>query len=252
MDKHVEAPSLIIRFNAITDEVEQHSSFKASLFDAAFHIPGNPRLQLKLGDWRDKAAEYLDHAVSRTQQDLRSHVQRVYLHIERKDEDAVYGALVDLFTILKESSRPLRERMLKASRSILGEERYRFLDQHLDAGLRTTDAVLPSRTSLLNKGLNSASQLVMKLDTREISQQDPLVEAQDHIEYGQINEARQVLEDAILKDPGRQELHYDLLEIYRRTNAKESFLTMRQRIAADANPAADAWRELAVFFGEES
>lgn len=232
---------------------EEHSSRnEASLFDAAFRIPGNTQLKLKVHEWCDIALEYLDHAISRTQNDLRSHVQRVYLYMSKKDADAVYGALVDLFIILKESGRPLRKRMLEASRSILGEERYRFLLRHLDAGIRATDAVPASRTSLLSKGLSGTNQLVTKHTTREVSQQDPLDAAHDHLVYGQIDDARQVLEAAILREPLRLELHLDLLEIYRSTNARKLFLAMRRQLNTDCSPVADAWQKLAVVFAEES
>ncbi|MEN8166364.1 MAG: hypothetical protein ABFR65_02680 [Pseudomonadota bacterium] len=248
----METYSLIIKLNSTPHMEEKSSRDEASLFDAAFRVPGNTHLQLNMHAWCDKAVEYLDHAISRTQNDLRSHVQRVYLYIDKKDADTVYGALVDLFIILKESGRPLRERMLEASRTVLGEKRYRFLVQHLDSGIRATDAVPPSRTSLLSKGLSGTNQLVMKQNSREISQQDPLEVAHDHLEYGQIDEARKVLEMAILREPHRPELHQDLLEIYRSTNAREPFLAMRRRLNADNSPLADTWQKLALAFAEES
>ena len=105
---------------------------------------------------------------------------------------------------------------------------------------------------MLSKGLSGTNRLVIKLDTSEAPIQDPLEEALERLEYGQIDEAQQVLEAAIIKAPGRPELHHDLLEIYKSTNARESFLAMRQRLNTDANPVADAWRELAAFFGEKS
>jgi Tfp pilus assembly protein PilF len=79
-----------------------------------------------------------------------------------------------------------------------------------------------------------------------------LQEAQEHLEYGQIDEAREVLEAAILKDPQRPELHQDLLEIYRSTRAKEAFQSMRERIDTDSNPAAAAWQALADLFVTET
>lgn len=224
---------------------------ETSLFDATFLISGNTQLQINVPAVCDKAVEYLDHAVTRTKNDLRSHVQRIYLHVDRKDADAVYGALLDLFIVLKERGRPLRERMLNASRTVLDEERYRSLMLRLGVGIKATDALPPSRTSLLNKGLTGTNQLVLKLESRETSRQDPLQEARDHLEYGQLDEARQVLEAAILREPLRPELHHDLLEIYKSTHARESFLAMHRQLCVDTNPVADAWQALAAFFAME-
>ena len=249
----MESDSLSSRLiRVVPDDVQENGKGEAAVIEAAFRIPGTTHLQLKVHDWGGKAAEYLDHAVARTPGDLRGHVQRINLHIQRNDAEAVYGALLDLFIILTDRGRPLRERMLKLSRTVLSEERYRFLAQRLEVGIMATDAVLPSGTSLLGKGLSGTNWMVTKLDASKAPAQDPLEEAHDHLEYGQIDEARQVLEATILKEPGRSELHHDLLEIYKSTNARVSFLAMRQRLNTDANPVADAWRELAAFFGEES
>lgn len=244
----METYSLITRLNNVPDGIAQNSRDGASLFDAAFRIPGVTRLQLDEQEWRARTAEYLDYAVSRTRNDLRCHIQRLYLHINRQDAEAVYGALVDLFIILKETGRPLRERMLNVSRIILDDEKRQFLVRHLDKGITATDAIPPSKTSLFSKGLSGSNRLVIKLETREVPQQDPLEEARDHIEYGQVDEARQVLEAAILEEPLRPILHHDLLEIYKSTKAKEQFLEMRRRINPDTNPAADDWQKLAEFF----
>ena len=248
----METSSLIIRLNNSPDEIEQRRMDETSLFDATFLIAGNTQLQINVPAVCDKAVEYLDHAVTRTQNDLRSHVQRIFLHVDRKDADAVYGALLDLFLILKERGRPLRERMLKVSRSSLAEERHRFLEQHLKTGIRASDPIPPSRSSLFSKGLSGSNSLVIKLETRGNSQQNPLDEARDYLEYGQVDEARQVLEAAILRDPRHPSLHHDLLEIYRHTKAKDAFLAMRRRIDPDTNPTADAWQELAALFAEEN
>ncbi len=236
----------------IPGNIQENGRGEAVVIEAAFRIPGNTHLRLKVHDWGGKAAEYLDHAVVRAPHDLRGHVQRINLHIQRNDAEAVYGALLDLFIILKTLGRPLRDRMLKQSQAVLSEEVYQFLVQRLEVGIVATDVVLPSRTSLLSKGFSGTNRLVIKLDTSEAPTQDPLEEALDRLEYGQIDEAKQVLEAAILKEPGRPELLHDLLEIYKSTNARESFLAMRQRLSTNANPAADAWRELAAFLGEES
>jgi hypothetical protein len=90
--------------------------------------------------------------------------------------------------------------------------------------------------------------LVLKHESPAPEIQDPLQEAREHLEYGQLEEARQVLESAILAQPLRLDLHRDLLEIYRRSQAREAFLTMQRRLNIQTHPLADAWHAVADFF----
>lgn len=222
-----------------------------SLLDVAFRISNNPRLRLKSVTWQDKATDYLDHAITRSSTDLKSHVQRVYLQIEKQDIDGSFGALLDLFVSLNQQGRPLRQRMLEAARNVLSESHYAFLESRLDRGIVRTDSVPSSHTSLLTQYFSGTNQLVTKQLAPSQSYGDPLDEARDYIEYGQIDEAITVLESAIVKAPDRTEIHLDLLEIYKRTNACKPFQEMWHRLDSSNNPVTDAWQELAVFFGQE-
>lgn len=243
---------LLTRHDKIPHGNTSVSDVSIDHFEPAFHIDGSNHLKLKVNIQSDKTIEYLEHAVTKSPVDLRSHVQRIYQQIDRKDREAVFGALLDLFYALKSSGRSLRERMLTASRTILNQEGYQFLMQHLTTGIGENEAVPSSNSSLLSKGHSSGKQLVIKQDDGRATRQDPLDEARDHLEYGQIDEARQVLEEAILKHPNRKDLHQDLLEIYRSTNHKSAFIAMLENLNPVTNPMADAWRELMVLFDEGS
>ncbi|MCU7874706.1 MAG: hypothetical protein KZQ91_18350 [Candidatus Thiodiazotropha sp. (ex Lucinoma borealis)] len=226
---------------------------KASLIEAVFKIVANCSLQFDIHGWDKKAADYLDHAVTRKPDDLRSHVQRIHVHIHRQDVDALYGALLDLFIVLKEKGRPLRERMLKLSQTVLGEDKYRVLLNRLDTSVTDIDVEKVLNTSLLSYGVKNPHYLIQKIDTREGMQQylDPQQEARDHLEYGQVDEAREVLENAILEDPLQQGLHHDLLEIYKTTKSRELFKAMHSRLNINSNPLADAWHEMARYFEKD-
>jgi len=242
----VKAGVLILRLrDNATDEAEQDGSIEETLYDAAFHIPGSSRLEIKTRKRIDEVADFLDHLAYRTRGDLRCHVQRVYAHIRRRDPEAVYGALLDLFIILNERGRPLRKRMLETCCKRISEDRYAFLARHLDSGIREIDAVPPVRTSLLTKGISGINQLVIKQDTTQRSYLDPLAEALDHIEYGQLEEAKRLLEAAVTQQPHRRELHQELLDLYRHTKDMDSFNAMFQRLDMESNPAAEAWQDLA-------
>jgi hypothetical protein len=44
-------------------------------------------------------------------------------------------------------------------------------------------------------------------------------------------------------------LHNDLLEIYQRTEDRENFREMHQKLGAGHNPLADSWELMAASFG---
>jgi len=217
--------------------------------EPAFRIQGESRLCIDAREWKHKAGSYLAHAVAREPSDLRSHVQRVNLYLQGKDAEGVYGALLDLFIALADKGCALRERMLRCSQDLLDAERHQALHRHLTEGISPTDAVPPAQTSVFGKGYTGTDQLVVKLDSEACPARDPRKEAGSYMEYGQIDEAQQVLEKAVLSTPSRCELHYDLIEIYRCTHAKAAYLAMRQQISAVDNPVPEAWQELATDLG---
>ncbi|MGD8587551.1 MAG: hypothetical protein PVG22_01835 [Chromatiales bacterium] len=224
----------------------------ALAYDPAFWIPGNSRLQLQVNGWSERAAEYLDHAVSNTNRDLRSHVQRIYLHIVRGDREAAYGALVDLFIVLAEGGQALRKRLLGAAKPILGDEHHRFLQDRLEAGITANDVILECKASRLSKGIRQGHLLVIKHESSTTVTLDPLQEARDHLDYGQVQEAKEVLEAAIIKQPLRAEIHHDLLEIYRSLGAREAFYNMRERLEPKTDAVTAAWQETSSFFADRS
>ncbi|VAW83243.1 hypothetical protein MNBD_GAMMA13-1953 [hydrothermal vent metagenome] len=230
-----------------TNTTSQKSGPEESLVEASFCIPVNNRLQLDVSSWHDKAADYLTFAVARFPHDLCSHVRRISLLQRHKNEAGLQGALIDLFIALQGKGRQLRERMLTVSKPVLREENYVFLSKFLDTGLSALDALPSSRYSVLSKGVTGTSQLVQRSHTQDTVIQDPLAQAHDHIEYGQLDIAMDILESAILETPSRQELHLELLGIYRATNEADRYLAMRERLGPNINPSHDAWMELAGY-----
>ena len=103
----------------------------------------------------------------------------------------------------------------------------------------------------MGKGVLGTTQLITKLaDNTEINETllDPLALARDHIEYSQFQEARAILEKAILSNPSRNELHLDLLELYKSLQDVNSFLSTYQALAQQGNPFPEMWNDLYDFF----
>jgi len=212
--------------------------------ELAFVLPGIKNLQLVPTKDEDPGI-FLAHQIARDPEDLRAHVQRIYLHIAAKNAEEIYGALVDLFIVLGAKGSPLRHRMLAVSKKFLDREQYQTLVRKLDTGVHAADTIPPAPASMLTRGTRGTHFLVERLSTHAAGLLDPLDEARSYLEYGQLEEARELLEDAVMNEPWRLELHRELLEIYRATLDLDSFSTMWKLVDAANNPAADAWAETA-------
>jgi hypothetical protein len=102
--------------------------------------------------------------------------------------------------------------------------------------------------SLFTKGLVGINTLVQQIETINAHGHDPLEIARDHIEYSQLEEAKQVLEKAILKQPTRQDLHHELLELYQSTLDSAGFYKMLAEITQSGVDTTGGWNQLDNYF----
>jgi len=229
-----------------------------------FDVPGDTRLliEARAGAGTDAYAgdeavgDFLAHAIARNPANLRAHTQRIYLHRRRGDHVEVLGALIDLFIGLGRRGQALRVRLLRECGSLLDESDYRQLAAGISSGVTATDPLPPTRTSLLSKGLEGCATVVRDpgaVGTPTIGgERDFLAEAESHIEYGQLDEAKETLEQGLAIHPDDERLHKDLLEVYRYTDDHEAFAAMRASLQAQGNPQLGLWREQRVFDDWES
>jgi hypothetical protein len=191
--------------------------------------------------------DHFSHCVTREPRDLLSHVRRIILSNEHGDSSDAFAALVDLFIALGGKGLRLRRRMLELSKAKLQPQEYGRLRDALAAGLSAASLdFVPG--ALLCSGASRAMLLVEAgIKPKSAVERDPLTEAREYMEYSQIDEARNILEQAVLRDPTRQELHRELLDIYRSTRDVGNFGRMFQKLDGEANPMREEWRELAEF-----
>ncbi len=221
----------------------------AELREPAFHLAECRSLQIDTEEWGDRASGYLARSVARTPTNLIAQVQRINGCLAQRDGEGAYGALLDLFIALGEKGLLLRRRMLVRAQPLLGEERSRALARHLEKGLLATDPMPPSSHSMLSKGLTGTRQLVMRVnDGADGGERDPLQDAIEYLEYSQVDKAQAVLEQALLEDPSRTDLHSNLLAIYRASGDAASFTRMRNKLGRERNPVVEKWDQLAEYF----
>jgi len=194
------------------------------------------------------AAEHFAHRIARSPLDLRNHIQRIYLYIKSKNSAGIYSALLDLFTALQDNGQALRERMLKSAESLLSPSQLEALSLTIESGLTTSEEMPLAEMSILAKGFHTGIRLVEKEAESTSQSWSPIEEANSYLEYGQIDEACDTLESAVLKTPSEQALHMELLEIYKKTNNEARFNNMIEQLNGLEMNLPDDWVELAKFF----
>lgn len=198
----------------------------------------NPHLKID----RSRFSEYLAHAVAASPADLLRHTQRIYYFYNNYESEGIYSSLLDLFLALGPSGRPLRHRMLMGTRDRLLPEHYQILARWLRENKPCPDHQLPLPTeSLLHQGVTGIRELVRVQEFDKPPERDPLQEAREHIEYFQLEEARDLLEAAIFENPGRLALQQELIHLYQATRDYDRLREMREKLSQIMNELPDFW-----------
>jgi hypothetical protein len=192
-------------------------------------------------------ADYFCHCIARDPNDLRSHVRRIFLEREQGRNIRLYAALFDLFIALGNRGSELRHRMLRLAKANLEPHQYNLLHESLAKGLDSIGAPIV-HGSVLSRGIEGTLDLVSPAVEERTGPRDALIEAREYLEYSQLDEARSLLERAVLQEPQRSDLHLELLAIYRSTRNESNFAKMVQELDGMTNPVPKAWQELAEFF----
>lgn len=215
-----------------------------SSLDPAFHMPLVRSLSVIDREGVAGISDYFAHAIAREPVNLLVHVQRINYHRSKADQEALFGALADLFITLQGKADYLQRRMLESSKACLSGEGYAILNQCLGMQQLESNQQLHCKESVLAHGCRGAIRLIEKNGERQETEWDALLIAQDHLEYGQLEEARSVLLEAIEKNPQRLDLHKELIAIYRHTRDKVGCRQMLLKMEAISSSVCAAWSAL--------
>lgn len=196
----------------------------------------------------DAALATLSVKVHRKPHDLTAHLRRIHHCYQKRRSAALYAALLDLSIALQGKGEALRRRMLNASRTRLEPRDF----QTLSATEQHDPRQIGNRYSLLAYGLRGRSDLLAPLATQTESNHDPLALANDFIEYSQLDQAMDVLENAVGLYPQRAELQTALLELYRSTASRERFQTAWRTFTELAVPLVGDWQSVADYFDRQT
>ena len=199
----------------------------------------------------EKGLERLVFQVSSKPKCLIGHVERIYYCFQSYFDEQLFAALIDLLFVLDRYGQALSLRMINGSKSRLTEKQFQTLVNHLKNKSAKIDLLPSSRYSVFTKGLQSAATLVQLAEGLGESDYDPLTLARDYIEFSQLENAINILEQAILADPERMELHYELLSIYRSIRNETEFNRIYEGLSRKEISLPDEWKQLNDFIKVE-
>jgi tetratricopeptide (TPR) repeat protein len=204
----------------------------------------NRHAGLQVSPWVDKEATLgcLGHRILGQPADLRAHVQRVFLLIKIADSAALYSALLDLMIALGVHGQALKQRMLTLAKPLLASATFGFLQQHLDAGFAPNDPHLTRvRGSLLRVSTEHGQPLVQRNGSHSTPVVSVLDQANSLLEYGQLEHAVELLENALLLDPDQEAEARLLLELYRTMKAEARWQGMCEQLQLNFGHIPKAW-----------
>ncbi|MCU7829283.1 MAG: hypothetical protein KZQ85_09470 [Candidatus Thiodiazotropha sp. (ex Myrtea sp. 'scaly one' KF741663)] len=201
--------------------------------------------------WQDTFSQYLIKRVRRNPRDLRAHVQRTLMYLSQRDPKALYAALIDLFLILGDRGREIRENLLRQARRQLTEEQYQFLMSRIETGLSTQEPLPPNTYSSLSKGLTGTTYIVRRQHSNsDISAATPLDQAREWLRQNDWLTAMFILENALNDDPGEEAVCRELLSLYRKQHARDAFYKTYTGLFGRHLALPELWRDTESFFLE--
>ena len=210
--------------------------------EAHFQAAGNTRVRLAPQGNQAGLFSYLSQEVKRRPKDLRVHMQRINLATDTARELMLYGALVDLFIVLGDAGSALKQRCLTQADKVLDTSTQQFLAEHAAAGLSANDpAIAHIRHAVLSLGFTGTPRIISKQAQSTSRYQNAYDEAAACIEYGQLEQAQQILETATRRGDDDPRIHRQLLEIYQHTHNHDALQTMRQWLLDNTRSLPDGW-----------
>lgn len=202
-------------------------------------------------EWGDSSAEKglerLVFQVSRKPNCLEAHLDRIYYCFQNNFNEQLFGALVDLLIVLNKNGQALGKRMVMGARAKLTALQFHQLNDLLVNSPSDINMMTGNGYSVFSKGLQSAAILLHLNDDSAEKEYDPLVLARDYIEFSQLDDAVALLEEAVLAQPERIDLHQELLSLYRSTRNASGFNRMYRALSNKNLTLPPEWKQLDGF-----
>jgi len=195
--------------------------------------------------------EKLVFNIARKPRHLPSHIQRIVICYKNSWSGRLLAALMDFLIVLNGRGKAISQRVLFGAKSRLTEDDLRLLQDFLSdkAAAKWPNT---NQYAVFSRGLEGTGHLIGQAKQIQKPDYDPLDLARDHIEYSQLDEAKRVLQQAVLEDPNRVALQEQLLELYWSTRDHEGFMAMFKQMQQASFSMIEGWAKLYnLFKGQE-
>lgn len=171
----------------------------------------------------DTAWHFYSHSVRRSPKDLKLHTCRVLFAIKNEHSEHISGSLQDLFFVLKGAGETLRIRLLKASIPYLSKEEILYFAMWIKLGINQGIGYKWTPGAVLSDGLFGPDQVLIHSVTTNDNQSliSPLEEARSCMEYGQLEVAKTILEEALETDSENKQLQEELDYLIQYSKSKQ-------------------------------
>ncbi len=195
----------------------------------------------------DDELEKLVFLVTKKPKCLANHMQRISYCFRKNLNEQLFAAIVDFLVVLNQQGHAISWRMVLGAKSRLSSEHFNELKNYLKNSYADANLLSGNHYSVFSKGFVGVNKMIQQTDKEEQTN-DPLVIALDHIEYSQLDEAKTVLEEAILQQPERQDLRLELCNLYKSTGDSNRFHQMLARLTRLGVSITDDWNQLNNYF----
>ncbi len=190
-----------------------------------------------------RIAENWAHSITRRPEDLRAHVQRIFIFMTQADTSRIFSALVDLFLALGKRGYALRKRLLQLSKPYLLEQQYHSLHVSLHNGVADESDLPEAKYALLRQGKKNNRAFIVKRNRNKADDVTIMEHVQSYIEFGQIEQAKALLQQTIIEMAGDEACFEQLLEIFQKTEDKSGFAHFYQQLQRHRITIPDAWQQ---------
>lgn len=177
----------------------------------------------------ERYLDFLKHRIARQPKDLLAHVRRVLIARAHRQSRVVAEALHDLFRVLTNKGAGLRAHLLDLCAPLLDAQTMQYL-RRMSAPSSAPALAFVIRTT----GPQTAARSAASVKATAVT------EALAHLEDGQVDEARVLLERHLKTAPNDAEATDVLLDLYLRARDHHAFESMRQQL----EPLPEAVRPL--------
>ncbi len=205
-------------------------------------IQNHTELQLSRLVEKDAALECLGHRILGKPADLRAHVQRILLLVKDGDGAALYSALLDLMIALGSHGQALKQRMLRLAEPLLAPATQAFFRERIAQGVTPDDPQITRvKGSLLRVSHVAGAPLVKRAAGSSPRPVSVMEQANALLEYGQLEQAVELLENALLQDPDQESEAELLLGLYRTLREEARWHGMCEQLQLNFNRLPASW-----------